>query len=197
MAEQAVALRTRFAPEAPEQQLRSLAHITLGHVAKYGLEACRQQAEPALQLAKRLPAPPVDVVLDIYSDLSTAANFQNDRRRQLAVSREGLAFADAHQVSADSPARLTLLRGLVNGLLMEGKAGEAENVVRQALASAGKTGGFGGSSQSVLLQTLGEHLLRQGRYREALEPMESSARESERAGEGPRNRCLLYTSRCV
>ena len=197
VAEQAVALRTRFAPEDPEQQLRSLAHLTLGHVEKYGLEACRQQAEQALALAKRLPQPPVDIVLDIYSDLSTAANFQNDRRRQLAVSREGLAFADAHQVPADSPVRLTLLRGLVNGLLMEGKAGEAESVVRQALASTGKTGGFGGTSLSVLLQTLGETLLRQGRYREALEPLEASARESERGGEGPRNRAMTSSNRAV
>nr|WP_273544258.1 serine/threonine-protein kinase [Luteimonas saliphila] len=197
VAEQAVALRTRFAPDDPEQQLRSLAHLTLGHVDRYGLEACRQRAEQALALSRRMQDPPVDVVLDIYSDLSTAANFQNDRSRQLSVSREGLAFADAHQVPADSPVRLTLLRGLVNGLLMEGKAGEAENVVRQALASAGKTGGFGGSSLSVLLQTLGETVLRQGRYREALEAMEGGAREAERAGDGPRNRAMTSSNRAV
>ena len=197
VAEQAVALRMRFAPDDPEQQMRSLAHLTLGHVEKYGLEACRQQAEQALALAKRLPDPPVEIVLDIYSDLSTAANFQNDRSRQLSVSREGLAFADAHQVAASSPVRLTLLRGFVNGLMMEGKATEAERVVRQALASGEKTGGFGDTSLSVLLQALGDTLQGQGRYREALEAMEGSARDAERAGDGPRNRAMASSNRAV
>ena len=149
VAEQAVALRMRFAPDDPEQQMRSLAHLTLGHVEKYGLEACRQQAEQALALAKRLPV------------------------------------------------RLTLLRGFVNGLMMEGKATEAERVVRQALASGEKTGGFGDTSLSVLLQALGDTLQGQGRYREALEAMEGSAREAERAGDGPRNRAMASSNRAV
>ncbi|MGV3492135.1 MAG: hypothetical protein ACO1OG_12535, partial [Devosia sp.] len=42
-AEQAVALRRRFAPDDPEQQLRAMAHLTLGHVEKFGLDACRMR----------------------------------------------------------------------------------------------------------------------------------------------------------
>ena len=194
VAEQAVALRQRFAPDDPEQQLRGMAHLTLGHVEKYGLEWCRKRAESSLAFAKRLPSPPVDVVLDIYSDLSTAANFQNDRRRLLSVSREGLAYADAHGIAVDSPARRTLVRGLVAGLILEGKPAEAERVVRQAIADAEKTGGYGGTSATVWYQTLAETLVGQGRYREAREATDRSYVLSSQRGEGPRNLAMALAN---
>jgi serine/threonine protein kinase len=193
-ADQAVALRQRFAPDDPEQQLRAMAHLTLGHVEKYGLEACRQRAESSLAFAKRMPSPPVDVVLDIYSDIGTAANFQNDRRRLLSVSREGLAYADAHGIAADSPVRRTLVRSLVSGLLLEGKPAEAERVVRQAIADAEKTGGYGGTSATVWYQTLADTLLGQGRYREALEATDRSYALSSQRGEGPRNLAMALAN---
>jgi serine/threonine protein kinase len=193
-ADQAVALRQRFAPDDPEQQLRAMAHLTLGHVEKYGLEACRKRAESSLAFAKRMPSPPVDVVLDIYSDIGTAANFQNDRRRLLSVSREGLAYADAHGIAADSPVRRTLVRSLVSGLLLEGKPAEAERVVRQAIADAEKTGGYGGTSATVWYQTLADTLLGQGRYREALEATDRSYALSSQRGEGPRNLAMALAN---
>lgn len=193
-AEQAVELRQRFAPDDPEQQLRAMAHLTLGHVEKYGLEWCRKRAESSLAFAKRLPSPPVDVVLDIYSDISTAANFQNDRRRLLSVSREGLAYADAHGIAADSPVRRTLVRSLVSGLLLEGKAADAERVVRQAIADAEKTGGYGGASATVLYQTLADALLGQGRYRESRDAADRSYALSSRHGEGPRNLAMALAN---
>ena len=193
-AEQAVALRQRFAPDDPEQQLRAMAHLTLGHVEKYGLEWCRKRAESSLAFAKRLPSPPVDVVLDIYSDISTAANFQNDRRRLLSVSREGLAYADAHGIAVDSPVRRTLVRSLVSGLLLEGNAAEAERVVRQAIADAEKTGGYGGTSATVLYQTLADALLGQGRYRESRDAADRSYALSSQQGEGPRNLAMALAN---
>ncbi|NCT71440.1 MAG: serine/threonine protein kinase [Xanthomonadaceae bacterium] len=193
-AEQAVDLRQRFAPDDPEQQLRGMAHLTLGHVEKYGLEWCRKRAESSLAFAKRLPSPPVDVVLDIYSDISTAANFQNDRRRLLSVSREGLAYADAHGIAADSPVRRTLVRSLVSGLLLEGKAADAERVVRQAIADAERTGGYGGASATVLYQTLADALLGQGRYRESREAADRSYVLSSQHGEGPRNLAMALAN---
>jgi serine/threonine protein kinase len=193
-ADHAVALRQRFAPEDPEQQLRAMAHLTLGHVEKYGLEWCRKRAESSLAFAKRMPSPPVEVVLDIYSDLSTAANFQNDRHRLLSVSREGLAYADANGIAADSPARRTLVRGLVSGLILEGKPAEAERVVRQAIADAEKTGGYGGTSATVWYQTLAETLVGQGRYREAREATDRSYVFSSERGEGPRNLAMSLSN---
>ncbi|MEJ0099433.1 MAG: hypothetical protein WDO12_06700 [Pseudomonadota bacterium] len=95
VSDQAAALRRRFAPDDPEQQLRALAHQTLGHVVKYGWAACRKQAEQALAMALAMPHPPVDVVLRLYSDLGSVANFTNDRTRLLQVSEQGLAFADS------------------------------------------------------------------------------------------------------
>lgn len=193
-AEQAVALRQRFAPGDPEQELRAMAHLTLGHVEKYGLEACRKRADSSLAFAKRMPSPPVDVVLDIYSDIGTAANFQNDRQRLLSVSREGLAYADAHGIAADSPVRRTLVRSLVSGLLLEGKAAEAEQVVRQAIADSEKTGGYGGTSATIWYQTLADTLLGQGRYREAREATDRSYELSSRRGEGPRNLAMALAN---
>lgn len=193
-ADQAVALRQRFAPDDPEQQLRGMAHLTLGHVEKYGLEWCRKRAESSLAFAKRMPSPPADVVLDIYSDISTAANFQNDRHRLLSVSREGLAYADARGIAADSPARRTLTRSLVSGLILEGKAGEAERVVRQAIADAEKTGGYGGTSATIWYQTLADTLLGQGRYREAREATDKSYALSSQHGEGPRNLAMALAN---
>jgi len=193
-AEQAVALRQRFAPDDAEQQLRSMAHLTLGHVEKYGLEWCRKRAESSLAFAKRMPSPPADVVLDIYSDISTAANFQNDRRRLLSVSREGLAYADAHGIAVDSPVRRTLVRSLVSGLILEGKPAEAERVVRQAIAAAEKTGGYGGTSATVWYQTLADTLIGQGRYREAREATDRSYALSSQHGEGPRNLAMALAN---
>lgn len=193
-ADQAVALRQRFAPDDPEQQLRAMAHLTLGHVEKYGLEWCRKRAEASLAFAKRMPSPPADVVLDIYSDIGTAANFQNDRRRLLSVSREGLAYADARGIAADSPVRRTLVRSLVSGLLLEGRPAEAERVVRQAIADAEKTGGYGGTSATVWYQTLADTLLGQGRYRESREAADRSYALSSELGEGPRNLAMALAN---
>ena len=194
VAERAVALRHRFAADDPEQQLRAMAHLTLGHVEKYGLEWCRKRAESSLAFAKRMSSPPVDIVLDIYSDIGTAANFQNDRTRLLSVSREGLAYADAHGIAVDSPVRRTLFRTLVSGLLLQGKPAEAERVVRQAIADAEKTGGYGGTSATVWYQMLADALLGQGRYRESLDAAEKSYALSSRQDEGPRNLAMALSN---
>ncbi len=196
-AERAVALRQRFAPGDPEQQLRGMAHLTMGHVEKYGLEWCRKRAEASLAFAKRMRSPPADVVLDIYSDIGTAANFQNDRKRLLSVSREGLAYADAHGIAPDSPVRRTLVRALVSALVLDGRYAEAEQVVRKAIADGERTGGYGGTSAAVWNQTLAETLLGQGRYRESREAAEKAYAASDGQGEGPRNLAMALSNLAV
>lgn len=197
LAERAVALRRQFAPDDSEQELRALAHLTLGHVARMGLEGARQQAERALALSRTLPAPPVEVVLDIHSDLGVAAIFQNDRARMMSVAREGLAFADAHGVPADHPQRLGLLRNLANGLVMEERYAEAERVVREGIASIARTGGEGSTSRSVLLQALADALGGQGRYHEMRTVLEQGHATTLRGNNGPRNLATELSNQAV
>ena len=90
--------------------------------------------------------------------------------------------------------RRTLVRSLVSGLLLEGHAAEAERVVRQAIADAEKTGGYGGTSATVWYQTLAETLLVQGRYRESREAAERSYTLSSRQGQGPRNLAMALAN---
>ncbi|MEJ0034907.1 MAG: serine/threonine-protein kinase [Gammaproteobacteria bacterium] len=187
VSDRAAALRTRFAPDDPEQQLRALAHQTLGHVEKFGWEVCRKRAEQALALALRMPNPPVDVMLRLYSDLGSVANFTNDRSRLLQVSEQGLEFADRHGVPSESPVRFALLRNRIEGLMLAGQLTEAEARSREAIAMAEKTGGVGNTRLSVLHSVLGASLLNQGRYREAQVAMQRVVELTPRANAGPRN----------
>ncbi|MEJ1965695.1 MAG: serine/threonine-protein kinase [Gammaproteobacteria bacterium] len=187
VSERAADLRMRFAPDDPEQRLRALAHQTLGHVERYGWDACRKRAEEALAMALRMPNPPVDVVLRLYSDLGSVANFTNDRSRLIQLSEQGLAFADQHQVPAESPLRFTLLRNRIEGLLLAGRITEAEALSREAIALAEKTGGVGLTRLAVLYSTLGNSLRDQGRYREAQAALQRALDLTPRANAGPRN----------
>lgn len=185
--DRAAELRRRFAPDDPEQQLRALAHQTLGHVQKFGWEVCRQRAERALAMAKGMANPPVDVVMRLYSDLGSVATFTNDRSRLLQVSEEGLAFADRHSVPAQSPTRFTLLRNRIEGLLLAGRAVEAEAVSREVIAMAEKSGGSGLTRVGVLYDTLAKSLRDQGRYREALAAFTHVTELMPNDDSGPRN----------
>jgi serine/threonine-protein kinase len=187
VSEQAAALRIHFAPDDPEQQLRAQAFQTLGHVEKYGWEVCRKRGEQALAMAMRMPNPPVDVVLRLYSDLSSVANFTNDRRRLMQLSEEGLAFADRHHGPYQSPQRFTLLRSRIESVMMDGRLSEAEALSREAIAMAEKTGGVGSTRLSVLYSELGGSLHAQGRYREAQAALQRSSELTRQTDGGPRN----------
>ncbi|HEX2584874.1 MAG TPA: serine/threonine-protein kinase [Steroidobacteraceae bacterium] len=190
ISDRAAALRRHFASDDPEQTLRALAHQTLGHVEKYGWETCRKRAEAALAYAMRMPNPPPDVVLRLYSDLSSVANFTNDRDRLRQLSEQGLMFADQHHVALESPSRFTLLRNRIEGLLLDGHLLEAETLSRDAIAMAEKTGGVGSTRLSVLYSTLGTSLHHQGRYREAQTIFEHAFELMPRTDTGPRNMAL-------
>jgi serine/threonine-protein kinase len=194
VSDRAANLRRRFAPDDPEQQLRALAHQTLGHVQKYGWEVCRKRAEQALALAMSMPNPPVDVVLRLYSDLGSVANFTNDRSRLLQVSEQGLAFADQHRIPSESPLRFTLLRNRIEGLMLDGRLTEAESMSREAISMAEKTGGVGSTRLSTLYTVLGASLQDQGRYREAQVALQRAFDLMPRANAGPRNIATALTN---
>lgn len=185
--ERSAALRQKFAPDDPEQQLRALAHQTVGHVQKYGWEICRQRAERALAIANRMANPPVDVVLRLYSDLGSVANFTNDRNRLSQVSEEGLAFAVSHAVPPQSPLIATLLRNRIEGLLLLDRPAEAEAQARAVIAMTEKSGGFAATRLSVLYNALAKALGAQGRFRESLAALMHTNELLLTDGSGPRN----------
>ena len=188
--DRAAALRRQFAPDDPEQQLRTLANITLAHVQKYGLPACRRQADAALALAKRMPDPPVDVVLHLYSLVSAGARIADDRTRMLQASDEGIAFADKRGIAPESPLRMELMRNRAEAMLMLGHYPQAEATARQAIAATEKTGSSGDTRIGILHVVLAKALSGQGRYREALVASADAARLMPQAELGPRNRAV-------
>lgn len=186
-ADQAVALRRRFAPDDPEQQLRSLSNITLAHVQKFGLAACRQQADSALSLARRMPDPPTDVVLHVYGLIAAGASIADDNARMLTASNEGIAFADQRGVAPESPLRSDLMRHRAEALVLLGQYPQAEATARRAIAIALKTGSSGDSRIGILYGVLAKALSGQGRYREALAAHQDDLRFMPMADLGPRN----------
>jgi len=189
--DRAVALRKQFAPDDPEQQLRALANITIAHVHKYGLAASRKQAEEALALARRMPDPPTDVVLHVYSLIAAGARIAGEQTRLLQASNEGLAFADQHGVAPESPLRSELLRNRAEAQLMLGQYPQAETTVRQAIAIADRTGSSGDTRIGILYGILAKSLSGQGRYRDALAAHEVGVRLMPAQDLGPRNNAIF------
>ena len=195
--DRAVALRRQFAAGDPEQQLRSLANITLAHVQKFGLPACRKQADEALALARRMPDPPVDVVLHVYSLIAGGARIADDRARLLQASDEGIAFADRRGVAPESPLRIDLMRNRAEALLLLGQHPQAEATARQAIAISEKTGSSGDSRLGILHGVLAKALLGQGRYREALVAHEDGVRIMPPGDLGPRNNAVNFANEAM
>ncbi|MBS0215011.1 MAG: protein kinase [Proteobacteria bacterium] len=196
-ADRAVALRKQFAPDDPEQQLRSLANISLAHVYKYGLDACRKQAEQALAFSKQMQDPPVDVVLHVYTLISDGARLADDRGRLLLSSDEGLAFADHHGIPPESPLRSSLIRNQGQGLISLGRYAEAESVLHAGIAAIEKTGSAGDSRLGILYSALSDALNMQGRYREALAANDRSGQLMPQADNGPRNLATVLGNRAT
>ena len=195
--DRAVELRKQFAPDDPEQQLRSLANITLAHVQKYGLPACRRQAGEALALAKRMPDPPVDVVMHLYSLISAGARIADDRAKLLQASDEGIAFADRRGVPPESPLRIEPMRNRAEAMVMLGQYPQAEATARQAIAISERTGSSGDTRIGILYGVLAKALSGEGRYREALAAHEDAGRFMPQADLGPRNSAINLTNEAM
>ena len=195
--DRAAALRKQFAPDDPEQQLRTLANITLAHVYKYGLDPCRKQAEHALALSKQIKNPPADVVMRVYSLISDGARLADDRARLLQASQEGLAFADQRGIPPESPLRIELIRNESQGFIALGRYAEAEAAARRGIAVIEKTGGAGDTRQGILYSTLMDGLNMQGRYREALAAYDRVDQLMPARDNGPRNLATVLANRAT
>jgi serine/threonine-protein kinase len=166
-AQRAAALRTRFAATDAEQQLRAHNDLGVGYYATRNATAAEQQWTDAIALAKSMPAPPVEVVIDIYQALGALLREQSQHARALRILDEGLAFADQREVPTASPLRITLLRHKAEVQVSSGQAGAAEQTIRTALALQSQTVGDAGMETGALYNALGLVQFERGHFGDA------------------------------
>ncbi len=166
-AQRAASLRTRFAPADVEQQLRAHNDLGLGYYTTQQTAAAEEQWTQAIALAKSMPAPPVEEVIDIYQALGALLREQSQHARALQALDEGLAFADRRGVPADSPLRITLLRHKAEVQVSSGQAEAAEATIRTALALQSQSVGEAGLETGALYNALGLVQFERGHFREA------------------------------
>ena len=122
-----------------------------------------------LALARDLPDPPRDVVINAGQMLAGMLAFDGEYARALEIADQGIAFADRTKVPADAPMRINLLRARGEALLKLGDATAAELVIRQAIALQQKTTSPQGNHMAVLQNALAIALNDLGRFREAMQ----------------------------
>jgi len=167
-AQRAAALRNRFAPGDPVQQLHIHDQLGFAQYRNGNEKQAEQEWLQVLALARTLKNPPRDVVINSSQTLSSMLSFNGDYKRALEIVDQGIAFADRSGVPADSPLRINLLRSRAEALLKLGDAQGAEPVIRRAIALQEKTTSASGNHMAVLQNALGMALNDLGRYREAL-----------------------------
>ncbi len=164
-ARQAAALRTRFAPNDPTQQFLALSHISYGHYADYGVDACIEQVKRALAISDTHPGVPSAAVLDAYSTLSGLHMAKGDAPGMQATADHALAYMERHAPRNDA-GKIRFLRYKGEGLADDGKAEAAVPILQQAIALQEKTGS-GTTPPLVLFNALGKAFAYLGRYRDA------------------------------
>ncbi|MCG6117168.1 MAG: serine/threonine-protein kinase [Aquimonas sp.] len=183
-AAQAVAdLHARFAPNDPAKRVESLEALAHARYRLGELEAADALWSEALALAQSLPTPPVDSMLNIIQAWGSVLEQRGRWERALELADQGWALAEAH-LPKDSPTRVNLLRLRAEALLRRGSVAAAETAARDAIALQRRTGGERGQRLGTLYNTLAMVFNDQGRYREAIEAAETSARLQADSGSG-------------
>lgn len=172
-AQRAQQLRERFAPEDPEQRLRSLDQLGYARYSLGEYDAADALWSEALAVAESLPDPPLDVVTNVHQVLGSMLAFRGDTARALQLVDKGLAFADAN-FPEDSPYRVSLLRLKGETLSQSGDPTGAEIAIREAIALQGRTVGPRGSRMATLHNALALVLNELGRYREAIDELQAA-----------------------
>jgi len=167
-AERAAALRERFAPGDPLQQLLSHKQIGNAHLVAFDLAKADEHWTQVLAIAGTMADPPVDKVIEVYAGMGNVlVDLKGESQRALELMDEGLAFADAHGVPAQSPLRINMLRHKAMALSNVGDSVAAESLLRDVIDTQARTVGSGGQMMGELHSTLGNVLNKLGRYREA------------------------------
>lgn len=171
-AERAAAWYRHDAADDAAAQVKALVVLGSGHSAMADYPEAEKQWQEAIALAKPMPSPPRDDVIEAYQLLGGLLNITGQYARALQVLDEGLAFADAQGVPPDSLLRVSLLRNKGEALGHNGDFAAAESTIREAIALQEKAVGSRGSSTSLLYGALGTALNNLGRYRESLAALE-------------------------
>lgn len=183
-AAQAVArLHERFAPDSPALRVESLETLAYARYRMGDFEAADALWEEALGLARSLPEPPVDSMLNIIQAWGSVLEYRGEWARALELAEQGWALAERY-LPKDSPARVNLLRLRAEALLRRGDVKDAEGAVREAIALQQRTVGDRGIRLGKLHNSLALVLNEQGRYSEAIEASETSARLQAGSGIG-------------
>ena len=183
-AQRGAALRERFAPDDPEQRLRSLDQLGFAYYRTQDYAQAEASWTQVIDLAAKLPKPPLDIVTNSYQGLGSLLIFNGEPQRALAVADAGLAFVARH-LPDESPLRVNLMRARGEALSAMGRATEAETELRAAIALQERSVGPRGVRLGSLYNGLGLALNDLGRYREAIEALEKAQTLQVQAGSAP------------
>ena len=179
------ALRQRFAPDDEEQRMRSLKTLGMAHNCMRDYKQAAGDWRAALQVANRLPSPPVVEVVEIYNSLWLMLDMQGQYDQALALADQSLAFLDRHGQTAGTPVRVGPLRNKATALFRVGRPADALSVMQQAIALQRASVGENGSNMAILYNDLSFMLKDLGRYRESADAARHAAQLGEAAGMGP------------
>ncbi len=197
-AEQAAALRRRFAPDDPMQQFKALEALGYAHHRARNVENAEELWLQAIELAKGVPEfAPSDLtsVINVYQMLSKQSVFTGDFARALQLADDALALAESRGLSPQSPMKAGLLQAKSQALSFNGNAAAAEPVIREAIAIHTKTVGTTGNEAGSLHGELGIVLNELGRYREAIEEFDREHQLRAASVEAPLQRAINLTNR--
>jgi serine/threonine-protein kinase len=180
-AQQAADWRRRFAPDDRIEQARSLQAMALVQHRGGDDDKAIALLHEAFDLAKAIPAFPLELYSDIAQALSALAATGGDAEVSLAIADEALARVDAARPK-ESPEHVLLLRSKANAKSAGGDPAEAERLLREAIALQRKVVDPGGSRMMELTNDLAIAVNDLGRYREAAELLRESDRHMTGAG---------------
>lgn len=185
MADRVQALRQQFAPADEEQHMRSLKTFGMAHNCLRDYRQAEADWRAALQIADRLPSPPVAEVVEIHNSLWLMLDMQGRYDQALALADKGLAFLDRHSQKAGTPVRVGPLRNKATALFRVGRPADALAVMQQAIDLQRASVGDNGANMAILYNDLSFILKDLGRYREAADAARRAAKLGEAAGMGP------------
>ena len=194
-AQRAAGLRTRFASDNPAQQLYIHDQLGAAYYRSGDNERAEQEWLQVLALARDMPDPPRDVVINAGQMLAGMLAFNGEYARALEIADQGIAFADRRGVPAEAPMRINLLRARGEALLKLGDAAAAEPVIRQAIALQQKTTSARGNHMAVLQNALAIALNDLGRFREAMQAVTVAETMGNAVTPAPTERAISLSNR--
>lgn len=195
VAERSAALRRRFGPGDAAQRFRLHDDLAAGYASTDDRANAEKQWTQALDVAKAMADPPVDRVINAYRSFGNLLFKHADYARAVAITDEGMAFADRHGIAAQSPVRANMLYAKAQAIYGDsGDPADAEKLARQAIAIQLQAVGPDGAQMSEFYSLLGAVLQSQHRFKEALEAHTHSAELARAVGGRPLDEALTLSN---